>query len=400
VLQQIITKTDGVPLFVEEMTKAILESGSLKEVEDHYELTGSLSTFTIPATLQDSLMARLDRLLTAKGIAQLAAVIGRQFAYALLQMVSQVDEMTLQRELGRLVEAELVYQRGVPPQSTYVFKHALIQDAAAQSLLKSARQQYHQRIAQVLESRFPALCETQPELLAHHYTEASLAEQAVVYWQRAAQRAIERSANREAISHLTKGLEVLKLLPDTAERTQHELRLQTALGAACIAVKGLVAQEVEHAYTRARELCQQVGDTPQLIPVLEGLRRFYLGRAEFQRVRELGEQLLHLAQRLQDPVALLEAHLALAFPLWRLGELAEARLHVAQGLTLYDRQEHRSSAFRYGRDPGVAIRYAAALVLWLLGYPSQALQRSYEAITLAQDGVSANLLYGFGQFNL
>src|SRR6266540_4573556 len=170
VLQQIIAKTDGVPLFVEEMTKAILESGHLKEVNGHYELTGSFSTFAIPATLQDSLMARLDRLVSAKGIAQLAAVIGRQFAYNLLLAVSQLDEATLQRELSRLVDAELVYQRGLPPQATYTFKHALIQDAAYQSLLKSTRQQYHQRIAEVLVEQFAETAEVQPELLAHHYT--------------------------------------------------------------------------------------------------------------------------------------------------------------------------------------------------------------------------------------
>src|SRR5947199_5652908 len=168
VLQQIIAKTDGVPLFVEEMTKAILESGHLKAVDGHYELVGSLSSFAIPATLQDSLMARLDRLVTAKSVAQYAAVIGRQFSYALLQAVSQLDASTLQRELGRLVEAEIVYQRGLPPQSIYVFKHALIQDAAYESLLKSTRQQYHQRIAQVLEEQFTETAQAQPELLAHH----------------------------------------------------------------------------------------------------------------------------------------------------------------------------------------------------------------------------------------
>src|SRR5437870_1015903 len=200
VLQQIIAKTDGVPLFVEEMTKAILESGHLKEVDEHYELTGSFSTFAIPATLQDSLMARLDRLVTAKAVAQYAAVIGRQFAYDLLSTVSQLDDTTLQRELGRLVEAEIVYQRGVLPQATYTFKHALIRDAAYESLLKSTRQQYHQRIAQVLEVQFPETAETQPELVAHHYTEAGLTEKAVPYWHHAGQRAIERSAHVEAIA--------------------------------------------------------------------------------------------------------------------------------------------------------------------------------------------------------
>jgi class 3 adenylate cyclase len=220
VLQQIVQRTDGVPLFIEEMTKTVLESGVLKETHEHYELAGSLTTLAIPSTLHDSLMARLDRLMTAKVIAQLGAVMGRQFPYAWLQAVSQLDAATLQRELGRLVEAELVYQRGLPPQATYTFKHALIQDAAYESLLKSTRQQYHQRIAQVLEAQFPETAEAQPELVAHHYTETGLTEQAVGYWQKAGQRAIERSAHMEAISHLTKGLELLQTLPETHERVQ------------------------------------------------------------------------------------------------------------------------------------------------------------------------------------
>jgi predicted ATPase len=207
----------------------------------------------------------------------------------------------------------------------------------------------------------------------------------VGYWQRAGQQVIDRSANLEAISHFTRGLEVLKTLSDTVERAQQELLLQTALASAFIAVKGMAAPEVVHAYARARELCQQVGDTPQLIPVLQGLRRFYSARAEHQRVREIGEQLLHLAESLQDPAALLEGHLALAFFLQNRGELTEARAHLEQGMALYDSQQHRSLAFRHGRDPGVTSRYSAALVLWDLGYPSQALQRSHEAITLAQE---------------
>src|SRR5262249_37830899 len=190
-------------------------SGQLTAIDGHYELIGSFSTFAIPATLQDSLMARLDRLVTAKGIAQYAAVIGRQFAYDLFHAVSQVDEVMLQHELRRLVEAEIVYQRGVPPQATYVFKHALIQDAAYESLLKSTRQQYHQRIAQVLEAQFPEITVTQPELVAHHYTEAGLTEQAVLYWHKAGQSAAQRSAHVEAIVHLRQGLALLKTLPET-----------------------------------------------------------------------------------------------------------------------------------------------------------------------------------------
>jgi predicted ATPase len=385
VLQPILAKTDGVPLFVEELTKAIVESGQLTAVDGHYELTGSLSPFAIPATLQDSLMARLDRLVTAKAVAQYAAVIGRQFPYDLLQAVSQVDEAMLQHELGRLVEAEIVYQRGVPPQATYTFKHALIQDTAYQALLKSTRQQYHQRIAQVLEARFPAAVETQPELLAHHYMEAGVLAQAISYWQRAGQRAIERSALLEAIAHLTKGLEVLRTLADTPERAQQELELQTALGLALMTSKGFGAPEVLHAYAQARALCQQVGETPQLFPVLWGLWRFYFVRAEHRAARELAEQCLSLAQRVHDPALLLVAHHALGGSVGFQGELSSARAHLEQGLTLYNPQEHRALAFRYGLDLKVWCLAYMAWPLWLLGYPDQALTRSHEAIALAQE---------------
>jgi predicted ATPase len=228
VMRQIVEKTDGVPLFVEEITKAILESGQLIVVDDHYELTGAFSTLAIPPTLQDSLMARLDRLVTAKGVAQLGATIGRRFGHDLLQRVAQLDASTLQRELGRLVDAELVHQRGVPPQATYVFKHALIRDAAYASLLKRTRQHYHQRIAQVLEEQFPETAEAQPELLAHHYTEADCREQAVSYWQQAGARAIQRSANLEAVQHLATGLALLAVLPESPARDHQELDLQMA----------------------------------------------------------------------------------------------------------------------------------------------------------------------------
>src|SRR5262245_6035331 len=247
VLRQVAEKTDGVPLFVEEMTKAVLESGALQDVNGQYELTGSVSALAIPATLHDSLMARLDRLVTAKAVAQYAAVLGRQFSYELLLTVSQLDGATLQRELGRLVEAEVVFQRGLPPQATYVFKHALIQDVAYASLLKSTRQHYHQRIAQVLESQFPEIAQAQPELLAHHCTESGLIEQAVDYWQKAGQRAIERSAHEEAIQHLTSALELLKLLPETLKWRRRECDIQTALGAVYIAAQGWGTANMEGA---------------------------------------------------------------------------------------------------------------------------------------------------------
>jgi len=384
VLQQILTKTDGVPLFVEEMTKAILESGHLKVIDGHYELTRSFATFAIPATLQDSLMSRLDRLMTGKVIAQLGATIGRQFSYALLQAVAQLNDRTLQEELHRLVEAELLYQRGVPPQATYTFKHALIQDAAAQSLLKSTRLHYHQRIAQVLEAQFPGTTEGQPELLAHHYTEAGLIEQAVDYWQKAGQSAVQRSAHVEAISHLTQGLELLATLPETPERIRREVDMLIALGASLIATKGWAAPEVGETYTSAQQRCHHLEDPYQLFPVLRGLWSYYLVRAEYQRAHALGAQLLTLAQQVQDPAMLLEAYRGLGATLFFLGAAAEAYTHLAQGIALYDPQQHRASVCLYAEDTGVVCRSHAALALWWLGYPDQGLARTDEAVTLAQ----------------
>ena len=278
VVEQIVAKTDGVPLFVEELTKTVVESGLLREKEGRYVGAhggAPIPPLAIPATLQDSLMARLDRLSTVRAIAQLGATIGREFSYELLQTVSPLDEVTLQHGLKQLVEAELVYQRGLLPQANYLFKHALIQDTAYQSLLKSTRQQHHRQIAHVLAERFPETVEAQPELVAHHYTEAGLIEQAIPYWQKAGERATQRSAYVEAISHITKGLELLKTLPDTPGCTQQELTLQIALGAPLRATKGMAAPELERGYARARKLCQQTGETPQLFPVLWGLWGFY-----------------------------------------------------------------------------------------------------------------------------
>jgi class 3 adenylate cyclase len=328
VVVQVVAKTDGVPLFVEELTKMVLESGLLQEREDRYELTGPLPPLAIPATLHDSLMARLDRLAAVKALAQLAATLGREFAYHLLQAVAPWDEETVQQGLHQLVEAEFLYQRGLPPQATYLLKHALIQDATYQSLLKSTRQQYHQRIAQVSEQRFPALCATQPELLAHHYTEAGVLAQAIPYWHRAGQRAVERSAHLEAIAHLSKGLEVLATLPDTPERVQQELALQTTLCPALVATKGFASPEVLHVYTRARELCQQAGETPQVFQVLRGLWYFYLIRSELRTALELGEHLLTLAQQVGDPVLGVEAHYALGLTFNYLGKFADAQTHL------------------------------------------------------------------------
>ena len=382
VIQQIVTKTDGVPLFVEELTKMVVESHLVHEENGRYELSRPLTPFAIPSTLQDLLRARLDRLATVREVAQLGATIGREFSYALLAAVSRLDTATLQQELQQLVNTEFLYQRGLPPQARYTFKHALIQDTAYQSLLKSTRQQYHHQIARALEQQFTEIAETQPEVVAQHYTEAGLIEQAIAYWQQAGQRAIQRSANMEAIGHLTKGLELLKTLPDTAERTQQELTLLLALGAPLQTTRGMGSPEMENVYTRARELCLQVGETPQLLPVLYGLRRFYVNRAEYQTACEIGEQFRQLAQRV-EPRHLVGGHYTTE--LYWLGEFAETRAHLEEGVALYNRQQHHSLALVYGTDPGVVCLTYLAWTLWDLGYPEQARERVNEMLSLTQE---------------
>ncbi len=387
VVQQIVVKTDGVPLFVEELTKTVVESGLLREEGDRYvgaHGSAPIPPLAIPSTLQDSLMARLDRLGPVKELAQLGATLGREFSYELLHAVSPLDEDSLQQGLRQLVKVELLYQHGLPPHATYLFKHALIQDTAYQSLLKSTRQQYHAKIAQVLADYFPETVKTQPELVAHHYTEAGLREQAIPYWQQAGQRAVQRSANREGINHLTKGLELLKTLPDTPERAQQELSLQLALGTALQATRGWGSREVQRVYTRARELCRELGETPQILPVLGGLSGFHLIHAEYQTARELAEQQLRLAQSTQDSTMLVNAHYVMGMILYLLGEFLLARKHFEQGLVLYDPQKHspQISSSVFVQDPGVTCLSVGSWVSWFLGYADQALKKSQEAITL------------------
>jgi TOMM system kinase/cyclase fusion protein len=384
VIRQIVARTDGVPLFIEELTKTVVESGLLTAVNGHYELTGPLPPLAIPSTLQDSLMARLDRLATVREIAQLGATIGRQFSYGLIHAVSHLDEAKLQQGLQQLVESELVYQRGLLPEVNYFFKHALIQDVAYQSLLKSARQQYHHDIAQVLADHFPDTVATQPELLAHHFTEAGLIRQALPYWQQAGERAVQHSAHTEAIRHLTKALELLGTLSETPERLRQELALQMALGAPLLATRGYAAREVGRTYARARELCGQMGDTSQLFPVLFGLWVFYYVQGSLQRARELVEECFSLARSSQDSGLLVESHIALAATLFHQGEFQLALDHVEQCLALYDPEQHGSHIYQFGQDPAVASEVYAALTLWQLGYPDQADKRMHKALSLAQ----------------
>jgi predicted ATPase len=385
VVQHIVGKTDGVPLYVEELTKMLLASALLREAADQYVLTGPLRTAAIPDTLQDALMARLDQLKSAKEVAQLGAVLGREFTYELLQAIAPRDEDTLQAGLAQLVAAELLYQRGRPPRARYSFKHALIQDAAYASLLKSTRQQVHQQVAQVLEARFPAFVETQPELVAQHYTAAGCTEPAMHYWQRAGQQASDRSAHLEAISHLTTGIEMLTTLPETPEHTQQALSLHIALGAALQMAKGLAAPEVEHAYTQAHALCQQVGETPQLVPVLLGLWRFYVLRSQLHTGQELGDTLRRLAQQADDPALAVLAHYALGWTWFCLGALPAARQHLEEGIARYTPDQSRALVFRMGPDPSVLCRLYAAVTLWLQGYPAQALARLHETLAMAHE---------------
>ena len=384
VIEQIVQKTDGVPLFIEELTKSVIDSGIVKETDGHYELTGALTAFSIPTSLQDSLMARLDRLATVKRIAQIGAVIGRQFSYELLQAVAELDDATLQHALQQLVEAELLYQRGFPPQATYLFKHALIQDTSYQSLLKSSRQKYHQNIADILATQFPETSTTQPELLAHHYTAAGLGEIAIPYWQQAGNKAQQGSAHKEAITYFTTALEVLHPLPETEARLSQEIVLQRSLGVSLLAIRGFAAPEVAAAYSRARELCQRVGNIDQLFPVLFGLWGFHHLKMEWQRTRDLAEELLTLVHQHQTAGHLLMAHRALGDTLHWLGEFGAAREHLEQGIALYDAERHRSYTMLYGQDPLIGCQCYMAETLWMLGYPEQALRMVYAAIASAE----------------
>ena len=387
VFQEILTKTDGVPLFVEELTKMVLESNLLERSENGYRLSGPLPEPAIPASLQDSLMARLDRLAPIKELAQLASTLGRTFSYELLAAVAQLDEAKLDAVLGQLVAAELLYRHGRPPEVTYEFKHALVRDAAYQSLLKSRRYLYHGRIAQVLEERFPGIAESQPELVAHHYTEAKIADQAIAFWIKAGEKAVACSANLEAIDHFRKALDLLQMLPDVSARTHQELQILIALAVPLTATSGYGAEEVEHTYSRARELCEQLGSTSELFPTLYGMWRYYLLRAQFVAARELAQKLLAFAEREQAPVFLIASHRAWGATLFYSGELTEAEAHLEAALSLFSSHANLGSTLAQTYDvvdPQIASLSYASWAFWLRGYPERAQALSNDAVSLAQ----------------
>ena len=383
VVDHIVTKADGVPLYVEELTKTILASDILIDVGERFDLTGTLSSLAIPDTLQESLMARLDSLPQVRELAQLGSVLGREFAYEMISGLSAVADGVLRVGLGQLVDAELLYQRGRPPRSRYVFKHALIQDAAYQSLLRRTRQQSHRLVAELLELRFPEIVDTQPELVAHHYAEADLAEQAIGYFRRAGQRASARSAHQEAMSHLTKGLSLLQSLPKTQTRHQRELQLQIALGASAIVSKGHAAPAVEAAYARARQLCQLLGDNEDVFPVLFGLWRFYVGRSNLAVAQQLADELQGLAKHSDAKQHHVVGHYAAGAACIWAGQLGSARRNLEEVEARYAPEQRSHPIFQVGQDPGVACRAYAGKTLWLMGYPERSIAKMQGSLMLA-----------------
>jgi class 3 adenylate cyclase/predicted ATPase len=378
-VDDILRRADGVPLFAEELTRAVLDTNP------EPPRGGVVPALQIPDTLQDLLTARLDALGPVKELAQLGAVLGREFSYDLILEVSTLKGEQLQHALAKAVREEIFYQRGTPPEATYLFKHALIRDAAYQSLLKRDRRRSHLRVAEAILDRLPDVVTGHPELLGHHFSEAGEVEQAIHHFQRAGEQAAERSANAEAIGHFEKALHLLAQLPDTRDRKLRELVLQVAIGAPSQLVQGYRTPETERAYTRALELCREVGETPQLSQALWGLYSFYLVGSDLDIASELGRQLLEVAERAEDQSVVLLGHLALGVPRVFQGDFAEALGHLECTISLYDVRRDRRAAYRYGQDPGVMARPFAAFSHWFRGQADRARALSGEAIDLARE---------------
>jgi class 3 adenylate cyclase/predicted ATPase len=388
VLDQLLNKSDGIPLFLEEMTKSVLETGALKEQEQQY-VFGSHHIPVVPASLHDSLKARLDRLEAGKDIAQVAAAIGREFSYELLAAVQDGSSAELQHALSRLVDADLIHVSGTPPSSTYTFKHALIQDAAYETMLHKSLPSLHARIANVLESQFRDTTRAMPELLAHHYSKAGRHAEAFPYWKEAGSRAKDRAAYAEGCTHFTRALKSLDHFP-TSHRQPLELELQGEFGYCVQAARGYAAPEVAAAYQRARELCGLLGDTAELYPVLRGLFVFYQVRCEFDTAHELADHCVRLGKETHKrdnnrPEYLIEGYNALGYVLFYQGELRESLRAFTQAVELY--RAHNGHQLHYPfvpQDPAVAALSALAIVAWMLGNDSNATQCSNDALALAE----------------
>ena len=387
VAAEIVERADGVPLFVEEPTKAVLEArGSPEGIEKTF--AGALSSSTaVPSALHAPLMARLDRLGPGpKEVAQVAATIGREFSYQLLAPIAARGENDLAAALGRLGDAGLVFCRGTPPTATYLFKHALVRDAAYASLLLRRRQELHARIAAALEGDFPDIVEGQPEFVAQHFTEAGLAEQAVAYWRRAGERAVERSSNMEAIAHLTRGIEVLSGLPQSSQRDEQELVFQVALVPPLWACRGFGSSEAKRASKRAVDLCRLgTADASTHFRALYGLTYAYLLPGDLRSARPLAAQLIELAERVQDPELRAYAHFEMGCELLWPAELDASRRHLEQGIALYDPEWGVSATSRHAFNCASDCYSFLGRVLWLLGYPDHALRCNKQAIAIADE---------------
>ena len=384
VLQQIVQRADGVPLFIEETTRAIIESNVLHDAGDRYELAGPAPPSLVPVTLQDALMARVDRLESAKRVVQLGATIGREFDYELLCAVSGEDEPGLHEQLNRAVSSGLLQQHGTVPKATFVFKHALVQDTAYLSLLRKTREQYHHRIADVLEHRFRDTLEQRPELLAHHHAEAGNAAAAIPYWRKAGNRAIERAAFPEAIAHLLRGIHLLDTLPDGSARDLQELALQSALGMALQAHRGYAAPDVDRAYRRARELCQRAGTPDDLLSVSRGQNLFYIARGEYRQASAFGTELLKVGRDTASLEHLVEGHMTLGVNFIYLGRFVESRIHFEQSLAIHTRDHGPLRAFQYVGHSEAWCRSYLGRTLSFLGYYDKAIKASEAGLAVAR----------------
>ena len=378
VMNEIVAKTDGNPLFVEELTKAVLEGDILVKDADGYRLDGPLPPLAIPATLQDSLMARLDRLAPVKEIGQIGAAIGREFSYSLMRELVGRDETALKHALAKLEQAELVFRRGEPPEAIYSFKHALVRDAAYESLLKSRRQQLHGQIARTMEEKFPDIVVSQPEIVAHHFTEAGLVEPAIDYWLKAGNLALSRSANA-AVGHLKQGLKQIPNIDDPMLRNKWELLLQTSLGNSLQATKGWSTDSVKHAYTRALQLCKESGLDEHTFPAVFGLWTWNFVRPSLGEAQALAEHLLNTAENVDDSVYKVLAHEALGFTLFAQGKFAAAHAELERSISMCEDSAAAAYLDLSAQDPRVHVRLYDGMALWFLGYPDQALRICAEA---------------------
>jgi class 3 adenylate cyclase/tetratricopeptide (TPR) repeat protein len=393
IVDQITDRTDGIPLFIEELTKAVVESGLLVEAGDRYVTTGPVTPLVIPTSLQESLLARFDRLAPTSGVAQFAAALGRQFSHELINAVAAMPLQQLDGALAQLVNAELIFRRGTPPDAEYIFKHALVQEAAYSTLLRSRRQQIHARIAATLEDQFQDIVAAQPGLLARHCSEAGLAEKAVVYWLKAGQQALARSAMTEAVARLQQGLEVLAGLPDGHWRRQQELDLQIALRTAVAATKGLAAPAVGEILARARALAEQVDRPEHIVPLFSGQWAFHRVRSEHGLALQLGEQLEGIGEARRDAAAQWVGRILIGQTRLFLGELIAARTLLEQCNDLSDLAHHAGVSLR-AEEPHQYVSMLAHLALTLayLGYLDQARLRRNEALSQARRARSAPTL--------